>query len=341
MDMFSSRLKFSCILLIAILVVFGQSNALAKTRTIKVKCAKGDSINEALMTVADELIIEISGMCEESVFINRNNVTLRGSDPLADGIQAVDEDSNAIIAQGTYGLQVENLAITGGKNGMVIGQSTGQTQLTNCWLEGNRSGAHLQNSAVRAENCRFAAQSWGVMVMNSSFLTCYDCEISSSDWAGMTVEAGSRAYLQGSDISGDEWAIIVLNSNVIVRNGSTVSATSGAIWATGGSTASINSAPLLSGSLTCSEGSSLYIGGTTQEANPNGNVVRNDSFLNVSNGSILTGQLDIVNFGKTKLDLDSTINGDMACRSGGDAYCDDANNVTGDIIGCSLCIKTQ
>ncbi|MBI2835747.1 MAG: hypothetical protein HYX76_15105, partial [Acidobacteria bacterium] len=67
----------------------GTTNA-QTSATVKVKCAQGDSINKAIgqHPNAESLVVEISGMCSENVVVTRDRVTLRGTDPAGDGIQA-------------------------------------------------------------------------------------------------------------------------------------------------------------------------------------------------------------------------------------------------------------
>ena len=92
-------------------------------KTILVDCDKGDSINKALGEKADELIIKIKGMCQEHVVIERDNVTLLGSDPAVDGIKGPIGDPEAIALvelRQTADVRLENLMITGSE-GIGIG----------------------------------------------------------------------------------------------------------------------------------------------------------------------------------------------------------------------------
>jgi hypothetical protein len=45
--------------------------------------------NEALQTPADELTLQINGVCNENVVIRRDGVFLEGSDKATDGIHGV------------------------------------------------------------------------------------------------------------------------------------------------------------------------------------------------------------------------------------------------------------
>ncbi len=64
------------------------SYADAQSEIVRVDCGKGQSINRALAAKAEELTIEIRGLCHESVIVSRDRVTLRGSDADVAGIAA-------------------------------------------------------------------------------------------------------------------------------------------------------------------------------------------------------------------------------------------------------------
>src|SRR6185503_4060518 len=88
------------------------------TTTVKVDCAKGDTINAALASnpKVQRLTIEISGMCHENVVVTRDRVTLRGSDPAHDGIQAAENTEftdAALWVRAAALFTVENLTLTG------------------------------------------------------------------------------------------------------------------------------------------------------------------------------------------------------------------------------------
>ena len=74
----------------------------------------------ALRKSAVNLTIEISGMCEERVVIERDNVTLIGSDPLADGITISATDPwvhrTLVKVVDPRGVRFENLTITGSES---------------------------------------------------------------------------------------------------------------------------------------------------------------------------------------------------------------------------------
>lgn len=78
--------------------------------------------------MADDLVVEIKGLCEENVVVNRERVTLRGTNPASDGIRAAALDtpgSFALLVRSSY-VRIENLKITGGQTyGLVISHTSG------------------------------------------------------------------------------------------------------------------------------------------------------------------------------------------------------------------------
>jgi hypothetical protein len=74
--------------------------------------------NEALQTPADELTLQINGVCNENVVIRRDGVFLEGSDKATDGIHGVatgaDIEPPVIRILGAVNVQLENLSIANG-----------------------------------------------------------------------------------------------------------------------------------------------------------------------------------------------------------------------------------
>ena len=123
-----------------------------RTRTVKVDCFKGKSINKALKKHKnDELIIEIDGICVENVLVDRDNVTLRGINPEvapglpADGIEADSMDENAppnlgvaLWIRDAANVTVKDLRIFGAaRHGLRVTNSRPLIRVENSRLEGN------------------------------------------------------------------------------------------------------------------------------------------------------------------------------------------------------------
>jgi hypothetical protein len=97
-----------------LLVVFAAA-ALAKDapKSIAVDCAKGESINAALASAAQALIIEFTGVCAEDVVIGRDDVTLRGAVPGAKiaGAAGAPTPQPAIAIRGVDSIALESFAV--------------------------------------------------------------------------------------------------------------------------------------------------------------------------------------------------------------------------------------
>ena len=88
-------------------------------QTIAVDCAAGETVSDALASVANSstpVTIALSGVCVENVEIHRDNVTLQGGST-ADGIEAGDPAKNALlIIDGVANIKLYDLSLSGGVN---------------------------------------------------------------------------------------------------------------------------------------------------------------------------------------------------------------------------------
>src|SRR2546421_7953048 len=126
---------------------------------VRVDCVKGESVNDAISKnqTAQSLFVETSGLCHENVVITRDRVTLHGTDPDNDGIEADDDAENtdaAVWVRGAQHVALENLKLTGGFSGLTATDGTRPTILvTNCRLEGNSAyGMQLEAARVGAND---------------------------------------------------------------------------------------------------------------------------------------------------------------------------------------------
>ncbi len=199
-------------------------------RTVSVDCAKKDSINEALEKHPDdELIIEIKGICQEDVLVQRDNVTLRGSDPASDGIAAVTSDPAdtgiALHIREAKRVAVENLKITGGGlTGLMANNANHRPQIevSNCRVEGNGViGAFLVNSRVRFTDTVFTGNGQsdggvGIVASEASLLICDRCMIKDNPVGtadiGLQLQVQSTATLFDSEVEGVAGSIVASRS---------------------------------------------------------------------------------------------------------------------------------
>ena len=107
-------LVLGCAVLVLLTCFVAEAKDQSGAKTILVDCDKGQTISKALEKKADELIIEISGTCQEDVVIERNNLTLRGVMP---GATVVAASSSAIFLDRVSRVSIEDLTVQGGIEG--------------------------------------------------------------------------------------------------------------------------------------------------------------------------------------------------------------------------------
>jgi parallel beta-helix repeat protein len=116
-------------------------------KSVAVDCAAGDTLAKAL-TKGDErkpLLIQISGTCNESILIDRNDVmllagasgaTIRGTDPAV----------NVIVVTASR-VTIDGLTVTGGRNG-ITGDGAPGLMVRNTTVQGTgRTGINYQRGA--------------------------------------------------------------------------------------------------------------------------------------------------------------------------------------------------
>jgi hypothetical protein len=106
-------------------------------------------------------LFEIEGMCTENVVVTRDRVTLRGTNPSTDGIQAVSNATDIDVAlwvRSAHQVNIENLKLTGGFAGLMATEvSTPFLRVSDCRVEGNNRGVVLEASLLLAEDTIFTA----------------------------------------------------------------------------------------------------------------------------------------------------------------------------------------
>ncbi len=290
----------ACLLLCSVFTV----DLSARTRTVRVDCFEGESINRVLRYYwwIDELTIELNGICDEDVLVKRDNVTLRGinldgyGEP-TDGIRAVSTDEDkppnfgaTLFIRDALNVTVENLILTGAVlHGLRVVDSgnPGPTPILvkNCRLENNASrGLSLGRAGVFIEDTEIARNGVGAAVMNNSDFNCERCSI--------------EGTLSGG---GSELALI----------GSTLKGRFQVFW------------------------SRIDLTDTDQTENPTFNAVFHDSQLNIREGSTILGQTRFTAF-STGVFFFDTHTGDLMCSTGGDVVCPGAT-ING-TSNCSQCL---
>ncbi len=113
----------------SLLLVIGLLPGTAQARflfnsTIRVNCAKGETITRALtrglwaQLRGRPLTIIVRGTCREYVTIRQDDVTLQGRPNMDDGVVAPDSDRPTIQIEGARRVVIDNLDVWGGKHGI-------------------------------------------------------------------------------------------------------------------------------------------------------------------------------------------------------------------------------
>lgn len=344
----------------ALLLLFTLPVQAKPTKTIAVDCSKGESINKALKDSADELIVEISGLCDEVVNIRRSYVTLRGADPHLDGVVTYKRIPAviAVVVLTAANVTFENLRLTGYNSGLAVDLAFGVT-CRNCRLEGSgyagvvvAAGRLLMEDTVVTGNA-----SRGIVVENGGHLTCHRCSLAGNGPEGLgravQVQEGSEAWLFDSTVAG--------NPAIFARGG-------GNLWVFGsasaeGLTSRIEAVPDSSGfgsALRVVQNSSVSIretrivgplslgqmsfvsvdgGQQTLEAFANANSVHEGSMLTVLSEAGLAGDLYLSDFSKAVFHQGTSLAGSLFCASASDAFCEAPVASIQGTSNCDRCLR--
>lgn len=357
----SWTIVFGIAVCLTLLASAGQAGT---TKTIKVDCFKGDSINAALEDKAEELIVEISGFCQEKVVIRRSGVTLRGSDPALDGIRGIgaggralvevwDSSSHAYLDE-TLDVTLESLSLTDSGIGLFVSGST--VRLANCRFLGHaESGAFFAADAFAyVTDTRFAQSGIGLNIQHSSGVICErcgfeengqygmrtyrgglgycgDCEFLDNDWAVLSISDG-HAFVWDSLVSGDRGlaagrdGLLSGDSNEVSTSGIALHASEQAEvrWSGG----------LLTGSIQAEWKSLVSLSSAMQLDSAGGNQVRHDSTILIHGGTTLDGTTTLDTFSNGEAIGGSAV-GSLSCINGGDLFCDES--VSKSASNCGLC----
>ena len=313
-------------------------------KTVLVDCTKGQSIQAALKDKAEELIVEIRGICDEDVVVTRSHVTLRGADPAFDGLRGVGglgvPAYSVVRVEGVRDVRLESLRVEGGL----------------------ASGVGLRGSGpVEIENCRIVDNLRdGVAVNASSFATVTDTELAGNGRSGVAGFAGDLLICRRCAISGSPQGALVINGTRVSLEDSTVSATFGvlaaegapivwvrdttvtgdvlSLWATEDADIFVTGGEL-EGSIVAEQKSMLVLDGAEQTAQTVGqNLLDLGTIARLTGGATLLGPVSVEAFSNLAIQGGS-IAGDLTCSAGADAFCTDPAAVSGVVNGCGRCVK--
>lgn len=202
---------------------------------VTVDCNKGDRIQDAIDKNPSPVVVEIHGLCTENVIIERKDVTLRGTDPLIDGIQnaTVPATQNAMLElRYTYASHVENLSISGSSS-VGVGAWFSNVTLSRCRLVNNAgTGLHVSEGA---------------------FVDATELTVSGNGGRGVNAQRGGLLQCNGCTFENNvQYAAAAANGGFLTLLNSTVTGRRGLISTGGGSYADIDCLSLTPTSYPCS-----------------------------------------------------------------------------------------
>lgn len=347
-------------LLIVSTGVAGSVASAQTTASVKVDCGHGQRISTALgqHPNAQNLTVEIQGMCNENVVITRDGVTLTGTDPMSDGIQAATNTTPidaALWVRSAHQVTVQNLKLTGGFAGLLATEtSTPHLRVVNCRLEGNTNyGVTLESSLLQAEDTVFTSNNFiNAAAFLGSRFQCTRCTLSDPGGGiGQNIRTNLLAF-RGADV-------VVANTTFanggVSSQGATVIILDSTISGFGPSGPSVtdNQGTVnlirvqVSGPMQFLSGSNSSLSGVTQTSTiPNS--LASSAFVRVSDASPVTGgppsipsnvlSFILRDFSNLSLTQTSQITGNLNCAAGANAFCVNAGNVSGS-SNCALCPK--
>lgn len=335
------------------------------TATVNVDCARGQSINKAMEKhpKAKNLTVEITGMCSENVVVTRDHVTLRGSDPVNDGIIAVDNTEivdAAVWVRGAQLVTLENLKLTGGFSGLLATDANlTHLRVINCRLQGNSAyGMQLQMSLVEAADSVFGLNgNINAGIFGGSRFQCSNCTLADPQGSGalgttrfnVLIFAASRILfdncaLTNGGIISDDSLVLITDSSVeqFAPNGGSINANS--------ASSIVLTRVQVTGVMRFNQGANAQLLGVTQTpvVGTPPNSVGDNAFVRVADASPAAGGppsiastvlgFQLNNFSNFSLLQTSQVSGNLNCTIGANAFCTTPSSVSG-TSNCGLCPK--
>jgi parallel beta-helix repeat protein len=176
-------------------------------RTIKVNCNKGQSVQAALDNVAAQLVVEITGVCAQTVTITRDDVTLRGVDgAIFEGTTPPSQTLVGITVFRASDVALENLTVQGMRWGIRLDGGASAT-LTDVVLQENRTGLLVTNSSSASlaectarNNVNYGLTAW----QGSSLNVTSGTVVASNNLYGFVLSGSSIGMESGSRIEAND-----------------------------------------------------------------------------------------------------------------------------------------
>lgn len=316
--------------------------------TVTVDCDQGDSVQDALATPAGQLTVQIRGICQEDVAVERDDVVLSGRDPALDGLRGAATAlgypanvSHAVLRiSGAERVRVENLSIADGvRNGIQVEDTSQAVDVVGCEITGMaRDGlqATFDSTLVRIEDSTLTGHARAALsAFGADLVECVRCVLD-GDEEGVLSVGSSRVVVTDSTVDSGQFAVIAAEGGALVSG--TDSTFRSAAWAFGAQAGRVGlSGGAFEGSVLAQAQGLVTLNGASHDANLQGfNVIDSHSAVRAV-GSTLQGFTIVEDFSEVVLRDGSALDGDLVCQLGGDGWCaDPVADVTGS-ANCGQC----
>ncbi len=327
--------------------------------TVKVDCAQGRTVAHALGQ-GDErkpLVVIVQGTCNESVTIDRDDVTLLGNTAAGGTVNGPDPAIDTITVTASR-VTIDRLRVTGGRNGITATGAKGMAVRNSLVENTGRTGiAYTYGASGIVDGCTVQNNPRDGVVIESASATVTNNLVTLNGRNGVNVVNGASSRI---GIDSDN----VLGGNVISSNASSgINLFTGSAAFVAGNTISGNGTIPGSGrnGIQVTSATAIIIGGNTITGNPgtgvstrSASVTIGDTSFGVSsantitgNGSNPTGAGGVFGFlGSTALIRDAVISDNtgsgviLSTGSTGQMFANTIQNNTGDgirlVIGSGL-----
>ena len=285
------------------------------TLDLFVDCAAGETIGAALAeaeTHVGSLNITVSGVCEESVVVVRDDVSLSGVDR-SDGIRALSTDGRAVLVSDARRVVLSNMTIIGGERGIVVHRADASAVGITVRDNSGDGIVAFNNASFSVRDSVIVDNGSGVGAGAASIVSLTNSEVSGSSGTGVSAHGGTMV-INRSEIVGNEkgavaqedgtlrivntevednqgGGVLVISSRVSLDGAATrIAGNGGGIEVTNGSSISIETGPVLvednrGGGIVVFGGSALRAGEL---------IVRNNDGNGISVGDLSTLNPDAI-----------------------------------------------
>jgi parallel beta-helix repeat protein len=275
----------------------------ANTKTVSVDCGSGESIGAALAQNSAPgrmLTVNIKGTCSEHVVVTADDTTLRGDPSGGASVNGSDPNRNTILVDGAARCVIENLLVTGARNG-IVGTNSASVTVVNVQAQSNAqsgigsfAGSRVNvNGSVASNN-----GGSGIFVSDTAAGFVTNSTVQNNGSNGVIVQRAGSARIgqDGFGVNGPNTisnnggnGVFVYESAQALVHGNTVNNNGGAGVSVEMASATITGNTIQSNtrygiSVTNNAGARI---GITDQTTPAGNAIMSNTLdgVNVSNGA--------------------------------------------------------